>query len=216
MKLTFRNLKALARVKVAILLFAALFTFFVVNLNLRTKVRRDSLDTNRHNEPLIQWHPDGIATLIKATKEIEQLKIKSTNSKEPKTSPEIQKSSPKRLEPTPAKLTIKIAKPCKLNIENELSKELPRIQLDGNKFMLPFLIWGPNNQLIGLRDSIFLAIKLNRTLVLPHFVTQYNDKGAARNTLVQARNRIDVTNLSKFISVISLKDFQTICLGKMN
>ena len=37
------------------------------------------------------------------------------------------------------------------------------------KFLLGIFPYGPNNQLRGFRDTITLAIKLNRTVVLPKF-----------------------------------------------
>ena len=42
----------------------------------------------------------------------------------------------------------------------------PKIILNSNRFLYPGLIWGPNNQIIGLKNSIYLAIKLNRYAVL--------------------------------------------------
>ena len=38
----------------------------------------------------------------------------------------------------------------------------PQIVLNSDKFLFPGLIWGPNNQIIGLKNSIYLAIALNR------------------------------------------------------
>ena len=40
---------------------------------------------------------------------------------------------------------------------------------------MPVLFFGPNNQIHGLRESIILAIKLNRTIALPPF---YKHKSA--------------------------------------
>ena len=37
-----------------------------------------------------------------------------------------------------------------------------QIVLNSDKFLYPGLIWGPNNQIIGLKNSIYLAITLNR------------------------------------------------------
>lgn len=45
----------------------------------------------------------------------------------------------------------------------------PKINLNKKKFLFPLLSNGPNNQLMGLRESIYIAIRLNRTLVLPFF-----------------------------------------------
>ena len=47
--------------------------------------------------------------------------------------------------------------------------ENPVIPLDAGKYLLPELTYGPNNQLIGLVESVVVAIRLNRTLVLPSF-----------------------------------------------
>ena len=44
-----------------------------------------------------------------------------------------------------------------------------KINLRRSKYLLPILFGGPNNQLIGLRESVYIAIQLNRTLVLPLF-----------------------------------------------
>ena len=57
-------------------------------------------------------------------------------------------------------------------LSNEKLKPLvddPEIVLDDSKFFLPILLAGPNDQLIGFIDSIFIAIWLNRTIVLPAF-----------------------------------------------
>ena len=42
----------------------------------------------------------------------------------------------------------------------------PKIILNSDRFLYPGLIWGPNNQIIGLKNSIYLAIMLNRFAVL--------------------------------------------------
>jgi len=38
----------------------------------------------------------------------------------------------------------------------------PLLQLDPTRFLYPGLVGGPNNQLCGLLDSVYLAIRLNR------------------------------------------------------
>ena len=47
--------------------------------------------------------------------------------------------------------------------------------LDPNKFIMPVLPYGPNNQLRGFRETIILAIKLNRTVVMPPFYKHRSD-----------------------------------------
>ena len=45
----------------------------------------------------------------------------------------------------------------------------PRYRLRPDKFIVPVFTYGPNNQLHGFRESIFMAIKLNRTIIAPPF-----------------------------------------------
>lgn len=51
----------------------------------------------------------------------------------------------------------------------EMDTIVPQIKLDPEKFLIPVLTYGPNNQLRGFRETIFLALKLNRTIVPPPF-----------------------------------------------
>ncbi|XP_078484741.1 uncharacterized protein LOC104265698 [Ciona intestinalis] len=105
---------------------------------------------------------------------------------------------------------------CTLKLNKDIPTTYkPRIKLDPNKFLLPFLIWGPNNQLIGLRDSIFVAIKLNRTLVIPRFFTHYKDTGAEKESVVHAANRVDLEYLARFVSLVTLEHFQNKCQRKI-
>lgn len=52
----------------------------------------------------------------------------------------------------------------------------PQMKLNLQSYLLPDLIWGPNNQLFGFMDSVFMAIHLNRTLVLPSFLKHKTDR----------------------------------------
>lgn len=52
----------------------------------------------------------------------------------------------------------------------------PEIKLNSRGYLLPYLVWGPNNQLVGAIESVFVAIKLNRTFVLPRFMKHHTDK----------------------------------------
>nr|XP_026696581.1 uncharacterized protein LOC100180315 [Ciona intestinalis] len=105
---------------------------------------------------------------------------------------------------------------CPLKIYQDVTNIKPRVSLDPNKFLLPWLLWGPNNQLVGFRESVFLAIKLNRTLVIPHFAPQYNDHGRQGLRVVSAFNRINVPALAGFISTISIQEFQEKCNRKLD
>lgn len=52
----------------------------------------------------------------------------------------------------------------------------PVIKLRPDYFVLAVLQNGPNNQLVGFREVIFLAVKLNRTVVIPRFIKHHTDK----------------------------------------
>lgn len=47
-----------------------------------------------------------------------------------------------------------------------------KINTQDDKFLLGVFPYGPNNQMRGFRDTITLAIKLNRTVVLPKCITR--------------------------------------------
>ena len=49
-----------------------------------------------------------------------------------------------------------------------------------DKFLIPFLNWGPNNQLRGLQESLILAIKLNRTLCVPFFFKHFTVRAQSK------------------------------------
>nr|XP_026691833.1 uncharacterized protein LOC100187397 isoform X2 [Ciona intestinalis] len=103
---------------------------------------------------------------------------------------------------------------CRVQDYNDISSIQPRIKLNPNKFLLPSLVWGPNNQLLGFLDSIVVAIKLNRTLVIPLFFKHSSDGGM--NSLTSALNRIDILYLAHAISIIDLDRFKKITGGSVD
>ncbi|XP_076813384.1 uncharacterized protein LOC143459948 [Clavelina lepadiformis] len=88
-----------------------------------------------------------------------------------------------------------------------------QIILAPDRFLYPGLIWGPNNQIVGLFQSIYVAIRLNRTLVVPRFGTQHTE-GEIQS--VPDYQRIDVDHLCSFVSCISIEDFHKKCHGSMD
>lgn len=48
-------------------------------------------------------------------------------------------------------------------------KLTPKYVTDPDRFLTPVFTYGPNNQLHGFREAIFMAIKLNRTIIAPPF-----------------------------------------------
>ena len=96
----------------------------------------------------------------------------------------------------------------------------PLFDLRRNFYLIPVLIWGPNNQMNGLIETIALAIKLDRTLVLPKFYRHYRDPLAldvnADNFTKFYRDSIDpefrisVKSLSELLPVVYIDELQTV------
>lgn len=80
----------------------------------------------------------------------------------------------------------------------------PIYKLNPNKFLIPALIWGPMNQVEGLRESIAIAISLNRTLVLPPMFRHFTDPDGP-NGLVDSDIRVDIPSIRNLLSVTSYK-----------
>ena len=110
-------------------------------------------------------------------------------------------------------IVIKVTPATPINDENKCvgpeeidwnSKITPIYNLNPNKFLIPALIWGPMNQVEGLRESIAIAISLNRTLVLPPMFRHFTDPDAP-NGDVDADVRVDIPSIRKLLTVTSYK-----------
>lgn len=76
----------------------------------------------------------------------------------------------------------------------------PMFKLDPKLFITPVYIWGPSSQLQGLRESIGVAIRLNRTLLLPPFLTHSSDE-LGGEIPVPVDIRLDIPELRKLLSI---------------
>jgi len=81
-------------------------------------------------------------------------------------------------------------------------KTEPKYKLDPEKYLIPALIWGPMNQVEGLRESIAIAIHLNRTLVLPPMYRHFTDPDGP-NGVVDSKIRVDIPSIRELVSVIA-------------
>ena len=79
----------------------------------------------------------------------------------------------------------------------------PVFNLRKDHFLLPVLCYGPNNQVVGFRESIVMAVKLNRTLIAPPFFKhKRNDESATDDEQVLgADSRVDVDRLRELIPI---------------
>nr|XP_026694318.1 uncharacterized protein LOC100175784 isoform X1 [Ciona intestinalis] len=93
----------------------------------------------------------------------------------------------------------------------------PHFKTSPTRFLLPWLYNGPNNQLLGLRQAIFVALHLNRTLVMPTFQKHFND-GSTDGELsyIDANHRLDVPTLQRLISVITVEEYRKRCGPKVD
>jgi len=85
-----------------------------------------------------------------------------------------------------------------------LAELQPRIKLDPNKFLTPVLTYGPNNQQRGFRETVFLAVKLNRTIVPPGFFkhsrTDKDVESGSHENVIAPWHRFDISALATMIS----------------
>ncbi|CAG5079027.1 Oidioi.mRNA.OKI2018_I69.PAR.g9150.t1.cds [Oikopleura dioica] len=85
----------------------------------------------------------------------------------------------------------------------------PIHRTDPNRFFIPFLSMGPNNQLEGFLESVFLAIKLNRTMCIPPFFRHKTDE--ALSSSISADLRINRKKLSEFVTFCDTEQIQEKC-----
>ena len=106
--------------------------------------------------------------------------------------------------------------------EPEENGNKPRYQtVREDKYLFSVSPFGPNNQLRGLRDSIMLAIYLNRTYVLPSFFKHSTDASYNEDELHNMQNaneKIDVYQLSQFVNIITMEELSKkgTCLDGMD
>nr|XP_018670283.1 uncharacterized protein LOC108950060 [Ciona intestinalis] len=89
----------------------------------------------------------------------------------------------------------------------------PTVHLNSEKYLYPGLIWGPNNQIVGLWQSMYLAIRLNRTLILPYFHSHFTNGGEKR---VTPDERLDGEKIRQFMSTISVEEANKRCGGSFD
>ena len=94
----------------------------------------------------------------------------------------------------------------------------PIHDLNPEKYLLNISPFGPNNQLRGFRDTVILAIYLNRTVVIPPFFKHGTDpsyknknQDSILNNTQPGWTKIDVEKLAKFVPVISYEKFVRKC-----
>ena len=92
-----------------------------------------------------------------------------------------------------------------------------------SRFLLNLSPYGPNNQIRGFRDSVMLAIYLNRTIILPPWFR--HDTDPARNHMKlkavsknyhQFEDLMDVQVLANYVNVLPFSALKKICPDGMD
>ena len=96
------------------------------------------------------------------------------------------------------------------NCKPKLFARKPLIYTNPDKYLIALSHNGPTNQLMGLRDSIFLSIRLNRTLILPRFYKVVTDSREGDKE-VPADSRFDISTLSKLLSFHYNNEVKKLC-----
>ncbi|CBY12055.1 unnamed protein product [Oikopleura dioica] len=78
------------------------------------------------------------------------------------------------------------------------------------KILVPLLVWGPNNQIQGFRESLYIANALGRKLVAPPFFPNWNHL-ANGSSVIHPWNRIDMQLLTKHYDIVSPQKVVEIC-----
>jgi len=78
------------------------------------------------------------------------------------------------------------------------------------KILVPLLVWGPNNQIQGFRESIYIANALGRKLVAPPFFPNWNHV-ADGSPVIHPWNRIDTQLLSNNYDIVSPQKIVDLC-----
>jgi len=93
-----------------------------------------------------------------------------------------------------------------------------KYRLRKDRFLVPALTYGPNNQLRGFRESVLLAIFTNRSLVMPPFFKHNRNDPTleSHDTVVSPAVRINPEKLQSFLTVSNGSDASAICNGTMN
>lgn len=94
-----------------------------------------------------------------------------------------------------------------INQRNSSEEIEPKFKLNPKLFITPVYIWGPSSQLQGLRESIGVAIRLNRTLLLPPFLTHQSDP-LGGDKPVPVDIRLDIPELRKLLSIGFTEDLK--------
>ncbi|XP_077991519.1 uncharacterized protein LOC144445750 [Glandiceps talaboti] len=96
---------------------------------------------------------------------------------------------------------------------NSVKREPPNELRTNNKYLIPILLGnqGLNNQMIGFKMSVAVAMYSNRTLVLAPFFDELKNSVRVRNI----QEVIDLEHFRSLLPTISMQDFSKKCNGQV-
>lgn len=107
---------------------------------------------------------------------------------------------------------------CPFDIKNLYNKNFDDIKpllssIRRDKFLINLTPFGPNNQLRGFRDTVLLAIYLNRTIILPPFFKHSSDPTQSRPGYFYQHpsEKINGELLAKLMPVMPFEKFAQAC-----
>ena len=108
--------------------------------------------------------------------------------------------------------------------ELNLDNITPRKHLHHDRYLLNLSPFGPNNQIRGFRDTIVLAIYLNRTIIMPPWYRHEFDPALKRIQGKRDRDLnyrdfsdlMDVEELAKYVTVLPFSALKDVCPDGMD
>jgi len=82
---------------------------------------------------------------------------------------------------------------------------------ENKKLLIPLLVWGPNNQLQGFRESVYFANALGRSLAAPVFFPNWNQ----HSSKVPAQMRLEIFSLLDIASIVDPSKIASFCQKKV-
>ena len=153
-----------------------------------------------------------------------ELKIESSETMKSPEIPFLSNLYTKILPPN-GKLSLSTSQNCPFELNsnyadsNTLKKIKPLLNsIRRDHFLLNLSPFGPNNQLRGFRDTLILAIYLNRTIVLPPFFKHRTDGSVLLNgyNYQEPQQKLDAVEIAKLVPVVTLDQFSKVCGGVDN
>ncbi|CBY15212.1 unnamed protein product [Oikopleura dioica] len=99
---------------------------------------------------------------------------------------------------------------------NDKFEKIPFDQLtyEKEKFVVPILIFGPNNQIQGFRESLFIAETLGRKLILPPFFEHYTSEHS--RGILSADAMLDISLLQNQFEVMLNIESKNFAMARSN